>query len=242
MPQIRDFEIETNLPKELRDDGELLDYVYKEQEIDKKPLCPIRWSAHEDTNTDQIAQMVINRTRQWLGLRVRPSASKGKQKESTSSVPQSRGYKEYARKMRSSSRKNTSTDLDEVVEPEESTDELLKKLHEKMRKSELLKKDADFRVREGLSVVPLAEVLPVRTIIGQTLGEGAQEEEEQGKIDEGAPTQPPSTTATQAPVTNAPMTPPVDTTTMPPRTQAFRPTTKTVSVHNIKTDSDREEE
>lgn len=45
VPQIRIFEIETNLPKELRDDGELLDFVYREKEIDKKPLSPIRWSA-----------------------------------------------------------------------------------------------------------------------------------------------------------------------------------------------------
>lgn len=63
VPQIRDFEIETNLPKELSDDGELLDFVYKEQEIDKKPLSPIRWSTHEDTDIEQITQTVINRTR-----------------------------------------------------------------------------------------------------------------------------------------------------------------------------------
>lgn len=44
MPQTRNFKIETNLPKELRDDGELLDPTYKEKEIDKKPLSPIRWS------------------------------------------------------------------------------------------------------------------------------------------------------------------------------------------------------
>lgn len=32
-----------------------------------------------------------------------------------------KGYKEYAKKTRLSSRKNTSTDLDEAVDPEEST-------------------------------------------------------------------------------------------------------------------------
>lgn len=30
VPQIRDFEIQTNTPKDLRDDGDLLDVVYKE--------------------------------------------------------------------------------------------------------------------------------------------------------------------------------------------------------------------
>lgn len=63
VPQIRDFEIETNLPKELTDDGELLDSMYKEQEIDKKPLSPIRWSAQEDMDIDRVTQVVINRTR-----------------------------------------------------------------------------------------------------------------------------------------------------------------------------------
>lgn len=218
VPQIRDFEIETNLPKELRDDGELLDSIYKEQEIDKKPLSPIRWSAHEDIDIDQITQMVINRTRQWLGLRVRPSASKGKQKESTSGMLQSRGYKDYAHKTRSSSQKNMPTDLDEAIEPEECTNELMKNIHEQMRKYELSKKAAEFGVTEGLGVVLLAKVLPVRTTIGKNLGEGAQEEEEQGKINEVTSTQPPSTAAAQALVTNASMPLQADTTTVPPRT------------------------
>lgn len=52
-------------------------------------------------------------------------SSKGKQKESTLGVPQSRGYKEYAQKTRSSSRQNTSTDPDEEVKPQESTKDLL---------------------------------------------------------------------------------------------------------------------
>lgn len=30
IPQIRDFEIKTNLPKDLRNDGDLLDPTYKE--------------------------------------------------------------------------------------------------------------------------------------------------------------------------------------------------------------------
>lgn len=50
-----------------------------------------------------------------------------------------------------------------------------------MRRFELLKKATDFGVREGLGVMPLIEVLPVRMIIGQMLGEGTQEEYEQGK-------------------------------------------------------------
>lgn len=82
---------------------------------------------------DQVTQAIINRTRQWLSIRVRLSASKGKQKESTSGVPQSMGYKEYARKTRSSSRKNTSTDLDETVGPKDITNDLMTKLHVKMR-------------------------------------------------------------------------------------------------------------
>lgn len=49
-------------------------------------------------------------------------------------MPQSRGYKEYAHKIRYISQKNMSTDLDEAIEPEESTDELMKKLQEQMRK------------------------------------------------------------------------------------------------------------
>lgn len=107
-------------------------------------------------------------------------------------MPQSRGYKEYSRKTRCSSRKNTSIDPDEGAEPEEGTKELLKKVKEQMRKFELLKKAAHFGVREGLGAMPLAEVLPLRTTIGQTTREGTQEEEEQGKIDESSLTQPSS--------------------------------------------------
>lgn len=107
-------------------------------------------------------------------MRVRPSASKGKQKESTLGIPQSRGYKEYVRKTRSNFRKNTSTDPDESIEPQGSNEELLKKVKEQMRRSELLKMAADFRVREGLRVVLLAEVHPMRMTIGQTPGEGTQ--------------------------------------------------------------------
>lgn len=125
-----------------------------------------------------------------------------------------------------------------------------------MRKFELLKKAIDFGVREGLGVLPLAEVLPVRMEIGQTLREGTQEEEEKGKMDEStqppppdmtsAPTQPPSTTTAQAPIltlaATASMPPPTDKTPMPPMTQTLIPTMETVSVHNIEIKSDQEEE
>ncbi|XP_059070820.1 uncharacterized protein LOC131860423 [Cryptomeria japonica] len=66
-----------------------------------------------------------------------------------------------------------------------------------MRKSELVKKAADLGVIDGLGVVPLAKVLPARTTIGKTLGEGSQEEEEQREMDEDASTQSPATVAAQ---------------------------------------------
>lgn len=161
-----------------------------------RSLSPIRWSTQEDVDIDKVTQIVIDRTRQWLSLRVRPSASKGKQKESTSGVPQLRSYKEYSCKTRSISRKNTSIDPDEIAEPEESIEELLKKVKEQMRRSKLLKKAVDFGVKEGLPrVVPLTEIYPVRTTIGQMPGEGTQKEDEQGKVDEGAQPPPPDTTS-----------------------------------------------
>lgn len=82
VPQIRDFEIEMNLPKELRDDGELLHLTYKEKGIDKKPLSSIRWSRQEEVDVYLITQNIIKRTKQWLSLRIRSSSSKGKQKDS----------------------------------------------------------------------------------------------------------------------------------------------------------------
>lgn len=99
-----------------------------------------------------------------------------------------------------------------------------------MQNSELLKKAADLGVTDGLGVVPLEEVLPIKTAIGQTPGEGAHEEEEEEKTDEGAPTQPPSTTIEKAPLTTPPIPPPIDTTTLPTKTQAFRHTAETVIV------------
>lgn len=258
VPRIRNFEIETNLPKELRDDGDLLDPTY-EQEIDK-PLSPIRWSGHEEVDIDRVTQTVIDKTRQWLSLRVRLNASKGRQKESTSGVPQSRGYKEYARKTRFSSRKNTSTDPEEVAQPEESTEELLKQVHERMSKAEILKKAADFGIREGLGAMPLVEVLPVRAAIGQKPGEGIQEEDEQEKTDEN--TQPPPDTTststqpspiatTQAPILTSTTTTPLPTssgvfaatsTTLPQVTTVLFPALENVSIHNIESESDQEDE
>lgn len=47
VPQIRNFGIETKIPKKLYDDGILLDPMYKETGIDKRPLPPIRWSQQE---------------------------------------------------------------------------------------------------------------------------------------------------------------------------------------------------
>lgn len=123
--------------------------------------------------------MVINRTKQWLSQRVRLSASKKKQKESTLGVAQSRGYRGYAQKMRSFSRQNMSTDPDEGDKPQERIKDLLKKLQEKMKESELLKKAVDFGVTNGLGVVPLAKVLPPMTSIGKTVREGSQEKEEE---------------------------------------------------------------
>lgn len=76
----------------------MLDVAYKEQEIDKRALPPIRWSANEDVNIEKVSKVVIHGTKQWLSQKVRLSALKGKQKESTSGGPQSRGYKEYAGK------------------------------------------------------------------------------------------------------------------------------------------------
>lgn len=111
--------------------------------------------------------------------------------------------------MRSISRQNMSTNLDEGEKTQESNEDLLKKLQEKMKESELLKKAVDLGVTDGLGVVPLAKVLPPRTAIGQTTGEGTQEQEEEIEITKDIPTQPPSTDATEDTGTNAPTPLPV---------------------------------
>lgn len=68
-----------------------------------------------------------------------------------------------------------------------------------MRKAKILKKVVDFGVREGLGVVPLAEVHLVRTAIAQVPGEGTKEKDDQEKINKETSTysQPlPNTTTT----------------------------------------------
>lgn len=129
-----------------------------------------------------------------------------------------------------------------------------------MRKAKILKKAADFRVREGLGAVLLAEVHLIRTTIGQILGEGTQEKDEQGKSDEStqpppdmtsASTHPPPTTTTQAPILTSTTTTPLPippsicvttSTTLPPVTTTLTPTIEKVIIHNIELDSDQEEE
>lgn len=76
--QIRDFGIETNLRKKLHDDGILLDSMFKETGIDKRSLPQIRWWQQEVVDIDTISQSVIDRTKKWLSLRIKPIASKGK--------------------------------------------------------------------------------------------------------------------------------------------------------------------
>ncbi|XP_059075359.1 uncharacterized protein LOC131875294 [Cryptomeria japonica] len=101
--------------------------------------------------------------------------------------------------------------------------------------------------------------------IGQMPGEGAMEKDEQGKPDEGkststqAPpdtttsTQPPPTTTTQAPIftlstTTITITASVSTTTVtsppliPKIAPVMTPTTERVTIHNIESDSDQEDQ
>lgn len=111
-----------------------------------------------------------------------------------------------------------------------------------MRESKLLKKAADLGVTDELGVVPLAKVLPPRTTIGSTEGEGTQEQEENIEATEEIPAQPPSTDATNAPGTNAPTPPLVNISAGQPGVQGFTSTTQGMKVRNIKSDSDEEEE
>lgn len=98
MPQIKKFEIETNIPKELSDDGELLDPTFKEKGIHKRSLTPIRWSNQEELNIDTIIVKVLERTMQWLSLRIRSSAAKEKRKGKAIDNPQTKVHKEYVRR------------------------------------------------------------------------------------------------------------------------------------------------
>lgn len=68
--QIKKFKIETNIPKDLWNDGELLDPIFKEKEIDQIPLTPIRWSNQEDLDIETVTSKVLQRTRQCLSLRI----------------------------------------------------------------------------------------------------------------------------------------------------------------------------
>lgn len=108
VPQIRDFGIETNLPQKLHDNGVLLDLVYKEMGIDKRSLPPIRWSQQDVVDIDTISLLVIDRTKKWLSVRIKPNASRGKQNNIPIDNPQSRIHKEYTRRTSSELRKNTS--------------------------------------------------------------------------------------------------------------------------------------
>lgn len=103
--------------------------------------------------------------RQWLSLRIRPSATKEKKKG-----------KEYVRRMRSNSRKNTSTDLEEVVAPIDNW-ELKRQLDAKMNKSQFLKTIAEHGITIGLQVIPQAFITPIIPTIGLAPGEGVSQAE-----------------------------------------------------------------
>lgn len=72
--------------------------------------------------------------RQWLSLRICPGTSKEKKKENVMGNPQYKTTKEYVRRMRYESRKNTPTFL-EVVTHVINKEELMKQVDAKMKDS-----------------------------------------------------------------------------------------------------------
>lgn len=108
--------------------------------------------------------------------------------------------------------------------------------------------------------MPLPEVHLARKAIGQRPGEGTQEEDEQGKNDESAQpppdttitsTQPPPTTTTQAPILTSTSTTPLPTpsgifvttsTTLLEVTTILSLVVENVSIYNMESDFDQEDE
>lgn len=147
-----------------------------------------------------------------------------------------------------------------MAQAKESTEEPLEKVKEKMRKAKILNKAANFGMRKGLGVVSLVEVFLVRAAIGQRLGEGIQDEGEQGKTDENiqppshstsTSTQSPPSATTQAPISTSTTTIPMPTspsvfaatsTTLPQVTTVLFPAIENVNIHNIESNYDQEDE
>lgn len=89
--------------------------TFKEKGIDQRPLTPLRWSNQEDVDIETIRIIFLERTRQWLSLRIQTSATKEKKKGKAANNPQTKSHKEYVRRTRSDSRKNTSVELEEAT-------------------------------------------------------------------------------------------------------------------------------
>lgn len=153
VPQIIDFEIKMNILKELRDDGELLYPELKEKGIFQKPLTPIRWSNQEELDIEIVTAKVLERTKQWLSLRIRPSVAKGNKKGKATNDPQAKVHKEYVRRTRSDSRRNTSIDLEEATTPID-TQELKRQLDTKMKESQFFKIVVEHGINIGLQAIP----------------------------------------------------------------------------------------
>lgn len=75
---------------------------------------------------------------QWLGLRIRPSMTREKHKSKGIGNPEFKGTKEYTKRMRSDSRKNTPTNLETAAQTI-TNEELQRQLDVKMEESQLLK-------------------------------------------------------------------------------------------------------
>lgn len=196
---------------------------------------------------------MIDRTRKWLSLRIKPVASRGKQKNIPTDNPQSRIHKEYTRRTGSESRNNTSTDREEEDETPLTTEELKQKLNEKMKEVEYLAKQVSFGITIGLGATPQVEIHPDRpTIEGVAAMIEQPSQEAQSSSTTTTPTT--TTTVTLATTSTAFVAPTVS--TCPPLvitmvTSSFvisqmsaptmNPTTKIVTIHNVESKSEQEE-
>lgn len=87
IPQMRDFQVKTDILKDTIDDGITLNPKYDMDKVATKDLEPINWVEKEETKIRKISQGVVNISLKWIELRLKQPRVQVSKKRGSSIEP-----------------------------------------------------------------------------------------------------------------------------------------------------------
>lgn len=91
-----EYGVKQDIPNTLSDDGVVLDPEYEAENIGTKILDPINWDEEEFINIKQLPRIVMDRSIQWVVMRIKePKAQSSKKRK----VASTQGYRRTKRRI-----------------------------------------------------------------------------------------------------------------------------------------------